>query len=399
MIIVNSVLDERKKLSHKIKKWFRDLSTIIKKDLISTKRVKKYFFSGIIPPLVMLIVFTSFLQISNPETYTVIVVDDDDSQLSEIMVDYVANISSDIAPWFTTIKVGTFEEAVALLQDFTYLGLIYIPSGFEANITSVVPDQKGMVYLMVQNINNDYVKNYMQRLDEAVLTFNEEMHVSAGSVDLFAVSLEKTYVIDQEVNNAKSITLGIIAMYGIICGMVFGALNIAKEYEDSTIIEIANSPVRRTAYMASKQLISVLLGGIVFLIFTIVLFLLFHIEFRGNFLIIIISFVLITWIHSGIGCLIGLKFKRTMPVILICIIVSMLLWFFTGGFAPLTILGENVIIISRFIPATYWTEILVAETLYPTLPYIIPRLVVLIILSIIITLVSWYLISKEGFRS
>jgi ABC-type transport system involved in multi-copper enzyme maturation permease subunit len=286
-----------------------------------------------------------------------------------------------------------------LLQDFTYLGLIYIPSGFQANVTSVIPDQKGMVYLIVQNINNDYVKNYMQRLDEAVLTFNEEVHVSVGSVDLFAVNLEKTYVIDQSVNNAKGITLGIIAMYGIICGMVFGALNIAKEYEDSTIIEISNSPVRRTAYMASKQLISVVLGGIVILILSILLFLIFHIEFRGDLSIVIISFILTTWIHSGIGCLIGLKFKRTMPVILVCIIASMLLWFFTGGFAPLSILGENVELFSRFIPATYWTEILVAETLYPSLTYVLPRLGILIVWSVIITLISWYLISKEGFRS
>jgi len=243
------------------------------------------------------------------------------------------------------------------------------------------------------------VKNYMQRLDEAVITFNEDVHVSVGSVDLFAISLEKIYVIDQPVNNAKSITLGIIAMYGIICGMVFGALNIAKEYEDSTILEIANSPVRRTAYMASKQLIAVILGGLVILILSILLFLIFHIEFRGDLFIVIISFILVTWIHSGIGCLIGLKFKRTMPVILVCIIVSMLLWFFTGGFAPLNILGENVELFSRFIPATYWTEILVAETLYPSFSYVIPRLAILVILSIVITLFSWYLISKEGFRS
>ncbi len=393
------VLEDRKKITQTIKKWFQDLRTILKKDLVSTKRVKKYFFSGVIPPLVMLFVFTLFLQISNPETYTVVVVDDDKSEFSEIMVNYISNISSDFAPWFTTVEIDTYDEAIVLLQDFTYLGLIYIPSGFQANVTSVIPDQKGMVYLIVQNINNDYVKNYMQRLDEAVLTFNEEVHVSVGSVDLFAVNLEKTYVIDQSVNNAKGITLGIIAMYGIICGMVFGALNIAKEYEDSTIIEISNSPVRRTAYMASKQLISVVLGGIVILILSILLFLIFHIEFRGDLSIVIISFILTTWIHSGIGCLIGLKFKRTMPVILVCIIASMLLWFFTGGFAPLSILGENVELFSRFIPATYWTEILVAETLYPSLTYVIPRLGILIVWSVIITLISWYLISKEGFRS
>jgi ABC-type Na+ efflux pump permease subunit len=399
VIVVNSVLNERKKAIIKLKNWFRDLGTVLKKDLISTKRVKKYFFSAVIPPLVMLIVFTSFLQTSNPETYTVIVVDNDDSQLSKKMVDYVANISSDFAPWFTVVKIDTYDEAMKLLQDFTYLGLIYIPSGFEANITSGVPNQKGILYLIVQNINNDYVKNYMQRLDEAILIFNEQEHESPGSVDLFAINLEKNYIIDQPVNNGKIITLGIIAMYGIICGMVFGALNIAKEYEDFTILEIANSPVRRTAYMASKQLIAILLGGLVILVISILLFLIFQIEFRGNLIIVIFSFMLSAWIHSGIGCLIGLKFKRTMPVILICIVSSMLLWFFTGGFAPLIILGQTVITLSRFFPATYWTEILFAETLFPSWTYVFPRLLILIILSVITTFITWYIISKEGFRS
>ena len=392
-------LNEQEKNISKLNIWFRDLITILKKDLKSTKRVKKYFFSAVIPPLVMLIVFTSFLQSSNPETYTVIVVDDDESFFSEEMVNYIANISSDFAPWFTVVEINTYDEAMMLLEEYTYLGLIYIPSGFEVNITSGIPDQKGILYLIVQNINNDYVKNYMQRLDEAVLTFNEQIHESPGSVDLFTITLEKNYVIDQPVTNAKMITLGIIAMYGIICGMVFGALNIAKEYEDFTILEIANSPIRRTAYMASKQLIAVLLGGLVVLVISIILFLLFQIEFQGNLLIVIFSFMLSTWIHSGIGCLIGLKFKRTMPVILVCIVSSMLLWFFTGGFAPLIILGDTVIIFSRIFPATYWTEILVAETLFPSWSYICPRFLILLILSIIITFIAWYLISREGFRS
>jgi ABC-type multidrug transport system permease subunit len=378
--------------------WFTNLLAILRKDLISTRRVKKYFFSAIIPPLVILIVFTSFSQISNPETYTVMVIDDDNTNLSGIMVDYIGNISSDFAPWFNVVHVDSLNESLYLLNDYRYLGLIHIPSGFESNITSGISGQKGIIILIVQNINDDYVKNFMQRLDEAVLTFNQDLHLSPGSVDDFKINLDMNYIIDQPVSILKMIVLGVLSIYGIICGLLFGALNIAKEYEDLTIIEIANSPVSRTAYLVSKQLIAVFLGGIIMIIFSILMFFFSQIQFRGNYLIIILAFVLSTWIHSGIGCLIGLKLKKTMPVILTCIISSMLLWFFSGGFAPLMILGDTVVFVSRFLPSSYWTEILVGETLFPTITYILPRILTLAIISVFITIISWYLISKEGFK-
>lgn len=380
------------------REWFKNLFAIIRKDLLSTKRVKKYFFSAVIPPLVLLIVFTSFLQVSNPETYTVMVVDEDNTDLSAIMIEYIGNISSEFAPWFKVINIDSYDEAVELLHDYRYLGLIYIPDGFEDNITSGIPGQKGNIYLIVQNVNDDYVKNYIQRLDEAVLTFNEDIHLAPGSVDDFELNLNMNYIIDQPVSSLKMITLGVLSIYGIICGMLFSALNVAKEYEDFTIIEIVNSPVKRTAYLASKQLISIFLGSIIITIFSVIMFIITQIQFRGNIFVIILAFILSTWIHSGIGCLIGMIFKRTMPVILICIISSMLLWFFSGGFAPLKILGDSVVFLSRFFPSSYWTEILVAETLFPSSAYVLPRMVVLAILSVIITIISWYTISKRGFR-
>ncbi|MHA1195861.1 MAG: ABC transporter permease [Promethearchaeota archaeon] len=391
-------LKKKDKSIASMKKWFRDLKCVIKKDLLSTKRVKKYFFSAVIPPLVMLIVFTLLFAFVKPESYTVMVVDDDNTEYSNQMVNYITNITSDFGPWFNVINIDNFNKAKSLLNEYKYLGLIYIPKGFQANITSVDPNMKGIIILIVQNINNDYVKNYIQRIDEAVLTFNSEVHVSPGHVDNFEINLQIGYIIDQKLSLLKGTVVGIISIYGIICGMVFGALNVAKEYENKTMIEIINSPIKRTAFVASKQLIAIVLGSIVTLIISIITFLIFNVQFRGNVFIVLIAFILSTWIHSGIGCLIGFKLKKVMNVILICIVSSMLMWFFTGGFAPLKILGNVVYYISRFIPATYWSEILYSETFLPSVSYMLSRMLILTILSVIITFINFYIISREGFK-
>ncbi len=379
-----------------IKLWLHDLKTILHKDLISTKRVKKYFITAIIPPLVILIVFSTFLLIDNPETYTVMVVDDDNTEYSGIMVNYINNITSEFAPWFNVIEIDSYEDAKAKLEKYEVLGLIHIPAGFQANLTT--NSTKGVLYLEVQNINDDYVKNYIQRLDEAVLTFNQYVHLSSGHVDDFELIAKKSYVIDQDLSQIKGIVIGVIGIYGIVCGLLYGGLNVAKEYNDETMIEIIISPVKRSAYIASKQLIAVILGSIVVVIFSLILFLIFNIKFRGNLGVVILAFLLSTWFHTCLGGLIGLKSKHTMNVMLIAIVMAILFWFFSGGFAPARMLGDTVYLVSRFIPATYWLEILFSETFLPNPLYTLPRLGILAISCICLTIIFWVLISRRGFK-
>ena len=393
-----SKLNIKKGIVTNLKLWFHDLKTILHKDLISTKRVKKYFVTAIIPPLVILVVFSTFLLVDNPETYTVMVVDDDHTKYSNIMVNYLSNITSEFAPWFNVIEIDSYEDAKTKLENYEVLGLIHIPAGFQANITANSTYIKGVLYLEVQNINDDYVKNYIQRLDEAVLTFNQYVHLSSGHVDNFELVAKKSYVINQDVSQMKGIIIGVIGVYGIVCGLLYGGLNVAKEYNDDTMIEIIISPIKRSAYIASKQLIAVILGSIVVSILSLILFLIFNIQFRGNLGIVILAFLLSTWFHTCLGGLIGLKSKHTMNVILITIVIGILFWFFSGGFAPTRMLGDTVYLVSRFIPATYWMEILFSETFLPNLFYVLLRLGILAVSCICLTILFWILISREGFK-
>ncbi|MFX1325028.1 MAG: ABC transporter permease, partial [Promethearchaeota archaeon] len=250
----------------------------------------------------------------------------------------------------------------------------------------------------VQNINDDYVKNFIQRLDEAILSFNQEIHLSYGHVDEFGIIANKEYVIDQKLSMLRGLVIGIISMFSLTCGLFFGSLNVAKEYDDNTIIEILNSPVKRTAYIASKQLIAVVLGLIIIGILSPLLFFIFNISFRGNILFVVCGFIMSTWIHACIGGLIGLRIKNKMTTILVAIVLSVFLWFFMGGFAPVKMLGDQIYLVSRFLPGTYWFEIFFSETYYPSLSYSLIRLSILSIMTIIFTIVIWFTISKKGFK-
>ncbi|MHA1682940.1 MAG: ABC transporter permease [Promethearchaeota archaeon] len=379
---------------NEVKKWFIQLRSILKKDLKSTRRVKKYLFPAIIPPIALMIVFTIFTQTGNPETYSVMLVNEDNSPLSVDMENYIGNISSEFGPWFSIIPVNDSVTGHEMLESFQYLGLITIPAGFGVNISS---GGVGSLLLQVQNINEDYVKNYNQRLDEAIYQFNQDKHLGSAHVDSFSIQPNTEFVIDQPVSWIRGLVIGIVALYCILSGICFGALNISKEYEENTIIEVIHSPVNRSAFLLSKQLIGVVLGGVITLIFGTIMYAIFGIKIRGNFGFIIIAFFLANWSHGCIGFLIGLKFKKVMPVLLISIIMAMLLWFYTGGFAPTKMLGDTVYNISRIFPGTYWNEILFAETFLPNISYSTSRLLVLVIMAAGLTIVTWTIIEKRGF--
>lgn len=374
---------------------------MLAKDLKSTKRVKKYFFPVVIPPLVILLVFSVLNITGSPETMRVVVVDEDDTPASHLMMGYITNITSEFAPWFEVVEVDSYRQARAQLDAYDVLGLILIPAGFESNVTSATPGIRGVLRLEVQNINNDYVKNYIQRLDEAVLAFNQQVHTSVGHVDGFAILTEKTYLIGTDgtdVSAIRGIAVGLVALYGILAGLLFSALNVAKEYDDETILEVANSPVNWTAYIASKQLVSVILGLIITLVIGTIVYLALGVPFRGNVGVLILAFVLNTWIHANFGTLLGLGFKKTMPVLILSILLAMLLWFFAGGFAPAQIMGQLMYNVSRFIPATYWTELVFAETFIPTPAYVWERIGLLALVALCLTIVTWLVVLRRGFK-
>ena len=383
-----------------LKKWVHDFRIILRKDLLSSFRVKKYITSSLIPPLVLFTIFSLLYIVSMPETYHVVVVDLDHSEYSAEMQTYLGNISSEFGPWFDVQEVSTYEQAREMLLNYNVMGIIIIPEGFGLNISS---GNVGLLELEVQNVNWDYPKNYMQRLDEAVLKFNQDHHVSSEALDNFEIRIQKSYLIGTDgtdVSMFRGLVVGIVGFYGMIFGLLMGALNIAKEYDDKTIMEIANSPISKTAYLASKQLIGMVFGTIITAIIGTILFISTGVRFQGGFLgilVLFLAFAMSTWIHAGIGTIIGWRFKKIMPAIIICIIFSMVLWFICGGFGPAAMLGKLVYDISRWFPGTYWNEILFCVTYFPSSSYIWIRIGYLAIFTIIITGFTWILVGKRGF--
>ncbi|GAB4309487.1 MAG: hypothetical protein Kow0069_08790 [Promethearchaeota archaeon] len=378
-----------------MKPWFRDLRTVLGKDLKSVARVRKYFFPVVVPPLVIFVVFAALATTASPETMRLLLVDEDETPASLAMAQTIENVSSEFGPWFQVVREGSYEEAKAKLASFQFLGLVVIPPGFGANVSAGLV---GVLRLEVQNVNDDYVKNYVQRLDEVVLEYSRALRETDGG---FGVVVEKSNLIGERgtgVSALRGIAVGAVALYSVLAGLGVGAINTAKEFDEGTFSEVANSPVSWTAYAASKQVLSLLVGALVTVTFGGLLWLVAGIPFRGNFWLLLAAFCLNTWFHSNLGVLLGLAVRRTAPVLIVTIFSSIFLWLFGGGFAPAKVLGSWVYAASRYVPATYWTEVLFSEAFLPNLAYSLPRVGILVSCAAVGTPVAWGLLKRGWLR-
>jgi len=370
------------------------LSAILAKDLRSTKRVKKYLLPALVPTIGIFLVLYIGTIGGSPDTYTVLLVNQDHGLPASTITGYIENASNEFYPFFDVVNVSSLAEARADLESYQYLGLIDIPAGFSANVTA---GGVGMLQLEIQNINSFTVDSFVNRMDAVVNSFNQHYNVSGPSGN-FTLLTTSTYLVSQTMFDIRGFTIGAITLSAMLCGMFFGSMNVAKEYQDGTILEVMNSPVPRTAYIASKQIIGMGLGTGITGALAIFMYIATGLRFMGNIFDVIAALALTSLIHTSIGVLIGIRFKQTTPVIIIAILSSIIMYLFTGGAAPLNLLGPFVETIAKLLPGTYWNDILRAETLAPQATYVAVRLLVLCGFAAGTTMVSWIVMQKRGFK-
>jgi ABC-2 type transport system permease protein len=386
------VIDRRDAIVISFKRWARALASIMAKDLKSTKRVPKYLIPAVVPTIAIFIVLFVGTVGGSPDTYTVLLVNEDHGLPASTITAYIENASNEFYPYFDVVNVSTLADARADLESYQYLGLIDIPAGFSANVTE---GGVGVVQLQVQNINSFTVESFVNRMAAVVTSFNQHYNITGQG---FALLTKTTFLVNEVMFDIRGFTIGAITLSAMLCGLFFGSMNVAKEYEDGTIVEVMNSPVPRTAFIASKQIIGVGLGTGITGLLAIFMYLATGLDFIGDVLIVIAALALTTLIHTSLGVLIGLRFKQTTPVIIVAILSSIIMYLFTGGAAPLKLLGPAVETISKILPGTYWNDILWSESLAPQAAYVAWRLLVLCGFAAGITVVSWIVMQKRGFR-
>jgi ABC-2 type transport system permease protein len=327
------------------------IKAIIVKDLKITLRNPSLFILGIIVPVVFVFLYSLITQLS--ATNPVVIARESSGPYSTRLIHILEEMKSVDGPYFI-VKTTNAKAAFDQYNSGKAAALIQIPKAFDDRLAN--PEAAAKVNLYVHNINSDATKNFQIRLSHASYLFEKELNEQ----NVIKI-VEEHRKFPQDVSMKLYISIGLLMFSAVYSSMVNTGILLSREWEERTSKEIILTSIGFFPLVAGKwatafiqTIISVLL---VLLIMSITLsFPVLQIDSILWFWIIILFFF-----GAGLGALLGVLLRKSMPVITLSAITGIFLYLICGnessirGFAY----GGAVEIlwsISNLIPVSYIVE-------------------------------------------
>ncbi|MDH4213680.1 MAG: ABC transporter permease [Candidatus Thorarchaeota archaeon] len=342
----------------------REIVAIVKKDLKQAKRDPRFLGPSLIIPLVFLLVYTiMWNSVGGGESFACGLVVIDTSPEANDMANIIENmVSTTNHTWF---NVERYDIATAneLYQGGSLIAYIVIPTGFGDNITS---EQNATVVMYINNANDDIVKNYVHRLEAAVLLFNQGAVYPEFNQSSAPISIEESYSNTTTPSNLSYMAAVTILLSLITCALASQAMQTATEFETGAIHDTLNSPTPRAALVLGRTIAAIprsLSSSLILIPFISLGMNVFPI---GNLIILLGIMILSILALVPIGEIIGLKIRKREQSLLAGVLLSIIGFIAGGGMAPISLSPAAIRAVVGIIPITHslslWARVFFLDT-------------------------------------
>ncbi|MFX0107877.1 MAG: ABC transporter permease [Candidatus Hodarchaeota archaeon] len=343
----------------------REIAAIVRKDLKQARREPKFLGPSLIVPFVFVLVYTvMWTSVGGGESFACGLVVQDMSPEAEDMANILENmVSTTNHTWFTIERYDQ-ETASELYQSTSLIAYILIPEGFGENISL---GQNATVVMYINNVNDDIVKNYVHRLEAAILLFNQGAVYPEFDQSFARISLEESYSNDFTPSNIKYMAAVAILLSLMVCALTSQAMLTATEFETGAIQDTLNSPTPRLAIVLGHTLAALPRSFISILIAAPIISLSMGVIPIGNVLILIGILVLSVLALVPIGELIGMMTRKREQSLLAGVLLAVVGFLAGGGLAPIGLMPFNVRVIVSILPTTHslflWSRVFFSDTI------------------------------------
>ena len=371
----------------------RQVVAIVKKDLKQAKRDPKFLGPSLIIPFVFLLVYTiMWTSVGGGESFDCGLVVQDISPEADDFAGILENmVSTTNHTWFD-IERYDLTTADELYRQTELIAYIVIPDGFGSNITS---GQNATVTMYINNANDDVVKNYVHRLEAAVLLYNQGAVYPDFDQSDARVALLETFSLPTTPSNIQYMAgVGIVLSF-MACALTSQAMLTASEFETNAIHDTMNSPTPRAALVLGRTLAALPRSFIALIISAPVICFSMSVFPTGNLLVLFGILILGALALAPVGELIGMKLRNREHALLASVLFVVAGFIAGGGMAPIGLSPEIVQIIVGFFPTTHilglWGRVFFNDTLLGLSTSALALVLTWIILSVIV----YQLMKKE----
>ena len=201
--------------------------------------------------------------------------------------------------------------------------------------------------------------------------------------------LEPRIWFNPELQSAKFLVPGLIALLLMLSGVIATSVSIVREKERETMEQIMVSPIKPEELILGKILPYVLIGLVTMTLVLLLGYGLFGVVIKGSFWLLALTTLLFLFAALGMGVLISTLTHSQQMAFQIAVLSSLLPALILSGFIfpiqnmPLPIQGISYVVIPRYFVGALRGIILKDASLIQTLPNLLGLLVLGIIFNLI----------------
>lgn len=353
--------------------------------------IKKEFYQIIRDPSSILIAFVlpiMILFIYNGLNLDTIKVNlgmklDDNTQQTRTLVDSFRENK------FVSLKV--YDDKEKLYNDLSgshLRGFVVIPNDFSSKLDRN-EEASAEIITDASEVNMaNYVQNYSTAILQQWLYFSSKYYHGRAP---YLISTQPRFWYNQEINSHYFILPGSLSITMTLIGMLLTALVIAREWERGTMEAILTTKISKIDIVLGKYIPYFILGMISMFLNVFLCIALFHVPFRGSFLVLAVFSGLFLFAAMGQGLLISTIFKNQFLASQAALFAGFLPAMMLSGLVfPINSMPVFMQYLSMIVPSRYFVACIQSEFMAGTVTEIVvPNCIFLAIFGLILFLIIY----------
>ena len=324
------------------------LKVLLEKEILQIRRnpiLPKIFLA--MPIMLMLVI--PWITTMDVKDVKVMVVDDDHSHFSQQIASHVKG-----NPYFSYQGIGTsYSDALEGLELGSTDVVVYIPNGFERNLTQGSPKPIDISANAVNATKGSLGMQYIiQTTNKTILEIQSQGTRQAG--DFVAVK----YLYNETLNYQHYMIPALMIIILLLICCFIPALNIVSEKESGTIEQINVTPVSRMSFTLAKLIPFWVIGIVVLFIAILIARLVYGLAPSGSLGAIALGAVFFVVAMSGFGVAVANISDTMQQAIFVMFFFVMIFMLMSGLLTPLTSMPHWAQNITYLFPPRYFVKIM-----------------------------------------
>ncbi|MBU2491024.1 MAG: ABC transporter permease [Bacteroidetes bacterium] len=279
-----------------------------------------------------------------------------DMDKSDISREFINSLSS--SEYFDIVKIiEQNNEIKTTLDEKDAQCVLVIPKDFSKDLYG--KNEEAKVQFLIDGVDGNtaaIIKNYVT---SATQTFNadfqKEILAGNGVKPYTPVSLQPVFMFNPELQSAKFLIPGLIAMILIITSVVSVSLSLVREKERGTIEQINVSSLNTFELLIGKAMPYIIIALIDAVFILIAGYFLFDVTVSGSYLLLFISTLIFIIASTSLGILISVMAESQQVAFTVATFASLLPSLILSGFIfPIEGMPVVIQILTNITPAKFY---------------------------------------------